>query len=183
MCRQSKTNLPEFILYTKSYIYIFIGHFEECNNLQTVNLGSCPHGDALNLIKICFSICRVGEFQNGMKKCVPQCIASEFRDTLSQWCFCMIFLAGIFFVYCTDVSDGSAEISRDFTESEKVNSRLISITRRCRQQNGWQTVRPHTTKGKLYSIKHVNIDAMVSFIFKSLNDFLSLSIKFLTVLH
>ena len=84
MRRQSKTNLPEFIFYTKSYIYIFIEHFEECNNLQTVNLGSCPHGDALNLIKICFSVCRVGEFQNGMKKCVPQCIAAEFRDTLSQ---------------------------------------------------------------------------------------------------
>ena len=84
MCRQSKTNLPEFILYTKGYISIFIGHFEECNNLQTVNLGSCPHGDTLNLIKICFSLCGVGEFQNGMKKCVPQCIASEFRDTLSQ---------------------------------------------------------------------------------------------------
>ena len=64
------------------------------------------------------------------------------------------------------MSDGSAEISRDFTESEKVNSRLISITRRCRQQNGWQTDGSHTTKGKLYSIRLDNIDAIVKYIFK-----------------
>ena len=56
------------------------------------------------------------------EECQPAVLHLPYRD----------FLA----VYCTDMSDGSAEISRDFTESEKVNSRLISITRRCRQQNG-----------------------------------------------